>query len=71
MFLCLFLSGVWKLSRLVSEEAQGEALGALNGLKALTEGFGPLIFGSLMSLFETSPIPGAPYLLGTFNCACA
>ncbi len=27
------------------------------------EGFGPLIFGSLMALFEDAPLPGAPYLL--------
>jgi hypothetical protein len=83
------------VSRVVEEEGQGEALGALNGIKvcvhthliiyvvflrhhlhqitaflmqAITEGFGPLVFGSLMALFEFSPIPGAPYLLGTF-CA--
>jgi len=38
-------------------------MGALNGIKALTEGFGPLFFGSLMALFEHFPLPGAPYLL--------
>ena len=32
-------------------------------LQALTEGFGPLIFGTLMGLFERTPVPGAPYLL--------
>lgn len=32
-------------------------------LQALTEGFGPLIFGLLMGLFERTPVPGAPYLL--------
>jgi DHA1 family tetracycline resistance protein-like MFS transporter len=36
------------VSKLVDEELQGEALGALNGIKALTEGFGPLLFGFLM-----------------------
>lgn len=41
---------------------QGESLGVLNGIKALTEGFGPLIFGALMSLYENSPTPSAPYL---------
>ena len=45
------------------EQAQGEAMGALNGIKALTEGFGPLFFGTLMALFEHFPLPGAPYLL--------
>eukprot|EP01038_Epipyxis_sp_PR26KG_P012932 gene12932-17339_t len=51
------------VSKVVNEESQGEALGALNGIKALTEGFGPLLFGFLMSLFENTPQPGAPYLL--------
>jgi hypothetical protein len=36
------------VSKLVDEDSQGEALGALNGIKALTEGFGPLVFGFLM-----------------------
>lgn len=53
------------ISRVVSESGQGEALGALNGIKAITEGFGAS-FGFLMSVYETSPVPGAPYLLGTF-----
>ncbi len=42
---------------------QGEALGALNGIKAVTEGFGPLVFGLLMGLYEHHPLPGGPYLL--------
>ncbi|EEC51018.1 transporter, major facilitator superfamily and tetracycline resistance protein, partial [Phaeodactylum tricornutum CCAP 1055/1] len=32
----------------VEPDAVGEALGAVNGIKALTEGIGPLVFGSLM-----------------------
>jgi len=51
------------VSKIVEEDMQGEALGALNGIKALTEGFGPLVFGLLMALFEKSPLPGAPYLV--------
>ena len=51
------------VSRTVAEEEQGEALGALNGIKAVTEGFGPLIFGALMSLYEDTTYPGAPYLI--------
>lgn len=51
------------VSKIVDEDQQGEALGALNGIKALTEGFGPLVFGMLMALFENTPVPGAPYLL--------
>lgn len=50
----------------VSGEGQGEALGSLNGLKALTEGLGPLVFGLLMTSFEDHFIPGAPYLLISF-----
>ena len=50
------------VSKIVDEDVQGEALGALNGIKALTEGFGPLIFGFLMAIFEDTPVPGAPYL---------
>ena len=47
----------------VEPDAVGEALGAVNGIKALTEGIGPLIFGSLMTLSEHSALPGWPYLL--------
>jgi MFS family permease len=36
------------VSKVVDERNQGEALGALNGIRALTEGFGPLVFGFLM-----------------------
>ena len=50
------------VSKVVDEDRQGEALGALNGIKALTEGFGPLLFGFLMAIFEGTPVPGAPYL---------
>ena len=47
----------------VEPDAVGEALGAVNGIKALTEGLGPLVFGSLMTLSENTPLPGWPYLL--------
>jgi len=72
LFLCaafsLFGNLVYpSLSSLVSgsvePEAVGEALGAVNGVKALTEGIGPLVFGSLMTLSEHSLLPGWPYLL--------
>lgn len=53
------------VSKLVEERTQGEALGALNGIKAMTEGFGPLLFGGLMALYEHFAIPGAPYLFAT------
>ncbi|KAG5188037.1 hippocampus abundant transcript 1 protein, partial [Tribonema minus] len=51
------------VSRSVSTAAQGEVLGTINGVRALTEGFGPLIFGALMSQFEGTLLPGAPYLI--------
>ena len=49
----------------VEPDAVGEALGAVNGIKALTEGIGPLVFGSLMTLSEHSALPGWPYLLAS------
>jgi DHA1 family tetracycline resistance protein-like MFS transporter len=54
------------VTTVVDEGKQGEALGALNGIKSLTEGFGPLCFGLLMSLFESHPLPSAPYILVCF-----
>ena len=50
------------VSRNVPEKAQGEALGAINGVKALTEGVGPLCFAALMAKFERTRLPGTPYL---------
>jgi MFS transporter, DHA1 family, tetracycline resistance protein len=47
----------------VAPDSVGEALGAINGIKALTEGLGPLVFGSLMTISERSPLPGWPYFL--------
>jgi DHA1 family tetracycline resistance protein-like MFS transporter len=55
----------------VEPDAVGEALGAINGIKALTEGIGPLVFGSLMTLSETSPLPGWPYLIAAVLVAAA
>lgn len=51
------------VSRSVSTVDQGMAQGSINGVKALTEGFGPLLFGILMHLFEDSAMPGAPYII--------
>lgn len=53
------------VSRSVPPSKQGEALGAMNGIRALTEGFGPLLFGSLMFLCQDTRAPGAPYLLAS------
>lgn len=59
------------VSASVEPEAVGEALGAVNGIKALTEGIGPLVFGSLMTLSERSALPGWPYLLASVLVAAA
>ena len=72
LFACILFSMVGNLvypsltslvSSSVEPGAVGEALGAINGIKALTEGIGPLIFGSLMTISEHSALPGWPYLL--------
>lgn len=72
LFTCAFFSLLGNLvypslssmvSGSVEPAAVGEALGAINGIKALTEGVGPLIFGSLMTLSEGSALPGWPYLI--------
>ena len=49
------------VSSVVEPNRAGEALGALNGVKALTEGIGPLVFGALMTVSEKSAFPGWPY----------
>eukprot|EP00639_Heterosigma_akashiwo_P025031 CAMPEP_0194697574 /NCGR_PEP_ID=MMETSP0295-20121207/23513_1 /TAXON_ID=39354 /ORGANISM="Heterosigma akashiwo, Strain CCMP2393" /LENGTH=452 /DNA_ID=CAMNT_0039590283 /DNA_START=12 /DNA_END=1370 /DNA_ORIENTATION=- len=59
------------VSRGVGAGRQGEALGALNGVKALTEGFGPLLFGHLLAAFEGTVVPGAPYLVAAAFAAGA
>jgi len=72
LFICVIFSMLGNLvypsltslvSGAVSEEGIGEALGAINGVKALTEGLGPLFFGTLMTLSEKSVLPGWPYLV--------
>mmetsp|Transcript_4191 Transcript_4191/g.5386 ORF Transcript_4191/g.5386 Transcript_4191/m.5386 type:complete len:281 (+) Transcript_4191:415-1257(+) len=72
LFLCVALSLLGNLvypslSSLVSAsvppESVGEVLGAVNGIKALTEGIGPLVFGILMTLSEGGIMPGWPYFL--------
>jgi hypothetical protein len=72
LFLCVGFSMLGNLvypslSSLVSgtvpPDSVGEALGAINGIKALTEGIGPLFFGTLMTVSEHTPFPGSPYWL--------
>ncbi|KAL9185079.1 hypothetical protein ACHAXT_002856 [Thalassiosira profunda] len=72
LFLCAFLAMAGNLvypsvSSLVSStvrpEMVGRALGAVNGVKSLTEGVGPLLFGSLLTMSEKGRFPGWPYFL--------
>lgn len=74
LFICVLLSMLGNLvypsltslvSSAVAPEMVGEALGAINGVKALTEGVGPLVFGALMTLSEKSYLPGWPYLVAS------
>ncbi len=74
LFICVLISMLANLvypslsslvSSAVAPEMVGEALGAVNGIKALTEGVGPLFFGTLMTISEKSALPGWPYLLAS------
>lgn len=74
LFICVLISMMANLvypsltsmvSSAVAPEMIGEALGAINGVKALTEGVGPLVFGTLMTLSEKSMLPGWPYLVAS------
>ena len=78
LYACAVLAMVGNLvypsvSSLVSESVEpdqvGKALGAVNGVKALTEGIGPLIFGSLLTVSEKSSLPGWPYLVAALLVA--
>ena len=69
------------VTELVEPDKVGEALGSLNGVKALTEGIGPLVFGLLFTWSEDitaqypSIPPGWPYcvaalvVLGAYQVA--
>lgn len=74
LFICVLISMVANLvypsltslvTSAVAPEMVGEALGAVNGVKALTEGLGPLVFGTLMTISEKSMLPGWPYLIAS------
>ena len=80
LFICVLLSVGSNLvypsltslvSSAVAPEMVGEALGAVNGVKALTEGIGPLLFGTLMTFSEKTALPGWPYLLASFFAMAA
>lgn len=46
-------------------------LGAINGVRALTEGFGPLLFSFLFWQTENTFLPGCPYLIAAVVCVSA
>jgi DHA1 family tetracycline resistance protein-like MFS transporter len=80
LFICVLLSMASNLvypsltslvSTAVDPESVGEALGAINGVKALTEGIGPLLFGTLMTFSEKSVLPGWPYVLASMLVVAA
>ncbi|KAL7525128.1 hypothetical protein ACHAXR_001406, partial [Thalassiosira sp. AJA248-18] len=80
LFACAFLAMVGNLvypsiSSLVSStvrpEDVGRALGAVNGVKSLTEGVGPLLFGTLLTMSEKDKFPGWPYFLAAIMVALA
>lgn len=80
LFACAFLAMAGNLvypsiSTLVSStvrpEMVGRALGAVNGVKSLTEGVGPLVFGTLLTMSENDRLPGWPYFLAAVMVALA
>lgn len=59
------------ISRSVAASKQGEVLGAINGVRALTEGVGPLLFSCLFWYTENTFLPGSPYLIAAVVCLAA
>ena len=80
LFACAFLAMAGNLvypsvsslvSSTVKPEQVGRALGAINGVKALTEGIGPLLFGTLLTMSEKDSLPGWPYFLASIMVGLA
>jgi MFS family permease len=80
LFGCAFLAMAGNLvypsvSSLVSSTVRpdmvGRALGAINGVKSVTEGIGPLLFGSLLTMSENDRLPGWPYFGAAIMVAVA
>jgi MFS family permease len=59
------------ISTSVKPEMVGRALGSINGVKSLTEGVGPLIFGTLLTISEHDALPGWPYFIAAIMSALA
>jgi hypothetical protein len=59
------------VSSTVRPDMVGRALGAINGVKSVTEGIGPLLFGSLLTMSENDRLPGWPYFGAAIMVAVA
>ncbi|KAL3794049.1 hypothetical protein HJC23_008937 [Cyclotella cryptica] len=59
------------VSATVRPDMVGRALGAMNGVKSLTEGVGPLVFGTLLTMSEKDNLPGWPYFIAAVMAAMA
>ena len=59
------------VSATVRPEFVGRALGAVNGVKSLTEGVGPLMFGTLLTMSEKDRLPGWPYFIAAIMTVMA
>jgi DHA1 family tetracycline resistance protein-like MFS transporter len=59
------------VSATVKPDMVGRALGAVNGVKSLTEGVGPLVFGTLLTMSEKDNLPGWPYFIAAVMAAMA
>ena len=59
------------VSTTVRPDMVGRALGAVNGVKSLTEGVGPLVFGTLLTMSEKDKFPGWPYFIAAIMAALA
>lgn len=59
------------VSTSVKPEMVGRALGSINGVKSLTEGLGPLLFGTLLTISEHDALPGWPYFIAAIMSALA
>jgi len=59
------------VSNQVSADRQAEAQGAINGIKALAEGVGPIVTGLALAKCDGSRLPGLPFLVSAIPCSIA
>lgn len=58
-------------SQVVPHALVGEAQGVIASMKSLMEGVGPLAFAWMLPRFESTPLPGAPWILSAAIMAVA